>query len=293
MAVGFIKAQKKEETSLRMILHRHLSGYRDGRDIKNLHASEVTHSDPEFCPRLKALRIKLGQENPDEFLSTSLAVTFDIGRKLEDSIVGWFAEMGMAVGDWKCVTCGSEHIFQKRPHKCKTCGCAVFKYKEWRVESPVTGVTCGIDLLLDKGGKKLKAVELKSMDKEQFKALAMPLAEHRSRSRLYLQSIAESTDPRANRVDTSSMEILYVSKGGFGTACSEVETWSFKDASFSPFKPFVIERDDGAIEEYTEKGKAYQQFRETGKLPPRICPTTFHPQAKKCKHMIACFGGDY
>lgn len=293
MAVGFIKAQKKSEVSLRKLLHRHLSGYRDGRDIKNLHASEVTRTDPEFCPRRKALLIKLEQDNPDEFLSTSMAVTFDIGRALETSLTNWFAEMGMAVGDWKCVTCKSVHKFQKRPVKCKSCGCAVFKYEEWRVESPITGISCGIDLLLDKGGTKLAAVEIKTMDKEMFKALAMPLAEHRARSQLYLRTIEESNDPFSNRVDHSQMEVLYVSKGGFGTACPEVAEWDFKDAAFSPFKPYVIERNDKDIQEYVEKGIAFQEFRQTGKLPCRQCPTTFHPQAKKCKQMLVCFGGDY
>ncbi len=291
MTLHFIKKVKPEGKDLRQLLHGHLSGYIDGRPIKTLHASEVTKENPGFCARRKALMVHTGQENPDEFLSTSLSVTFNIGRRLEEDVQHWFADMGRAVGHWDCRFCHSKYKFQKRPAKCTSCGGTLFKYREVRAQSQYAYVSAGLDLLVDKSlpSGKLTYVEIKTIDKEEFKKLAMPLAEHRARTRLALRLIEESDDPFLQQVATDRAEVLYVSKGGFGCATPEVAQYPFPDAQFSPFKPYAVERDDASIEQYYAEAIKYAEYIASGAIPCRICATTFSPQAKGCKQMLACF----
>lgn len=293
MPLQFVHKTKTEGKDLRQMLHQYLSGYQDGRDIKTLHVSEVTKDSPIFCARRKAIMVHTGQSNPDEFLSTSLAVTFGMGRDLESNVQQWFGDMKRAVGHWKCLFCKTTHRYQKRPQVCSGCKGSLFKYVEVRAQSSIAFASAGLDLLLDKElpNGKLRYVEIKTIDKEEFKKLVMPLAEHRARTRLALRLIAESDDPFLQQVDTEQADILYVSKGGFGCACPEITGYPFPDAQFSPFKPFAVTRDDAATEQYYQRAVAYAEYLKTGKLPPRICNTTFDDNAKGCKQMIPCFQG--
>lgn len=291
----FLKAMKPDEADLRQMLHKHLSGYQEGRSIKTLHASEVTKSSPVFCPREKAIMNHLKLEDPPEFLPTCLEVTFEIGRLLEKRVQGWFGEMNRAVGDWKCLNCGSMRHFQKMPAECPECSCKKFEYKEWRVVSKETDISCGIDLLLDLDEPKLTAVEIKTIDKDQFKTLVMPLAEHRVRTSLYSRCIADSDDPCAKRVRTDKALVLYVSKGGYGCKIDDHQKWMFPDDGFSPFKSFDMVRDDSLTETFFESGRRWKAFKDGKGFPGRLgcCNTSFTDRAKKCKTLSACWAGEF
>lgn len=137
-----------------------------------------------------------------------------MGTDLQDAIVHHFADMGRAVGHWKCTACGKVHQFCKRPGKCENCGCKGFKPEEVRFQSAISGASCGVDMLVQLGGPKLFPVELKTMIKDQFAELVAPLQEHRLRTNLYLRLISESEQPWSNLVSTEEARVLYVCKGG-------------------------------------------------------------------------------
>lgn len=293
--VKFLKKAKElaPPKSLKFFLHRHLSDYDPARSLKVLHASELTKAEG-FCPRFYALADLTGYKGKDRWLTTSERMTFQIGRDQERNLVLWFAEMGKAVCHWKCVACGILHEFQLRPKGCSKCGCKALEPKEVRFQSAINGASCGVDMLLAIDGKnKLTPVEIKTMDKEQFKALKAPLAEHKWRTNFYLRIISESSHSWSNLVSSEAAQVLYVSKGGYGCADPEPAQWGLYD-KFSPFKEWTIKRDDAETDGLNARAKAVTDYRkQLVGVPCGICETAFTKRATGCPLKGACFSGDY
>lgn len=294
MTVQFLKKASalKPKYSVKYLLHQHLNSSSPGRTFKRMHASELTKAEG-MCPRLYALADAAHVKPKDEWLDASQAMTFQIGRDQERNIVHWFADMGKALCHWKCISCGTLHEYQMRPDHCKECGCKRFDHKEIRFESSINGASCGIDMVVGLGEPKYRAVELKTIDKEEFKALKAPLSEHKWRTELYLRLIAECEHPFASKVNTDVATILYVSKGGFGCADPQLKTWGLWDA-FSPFKEFEIKRNDVSVESLSKRAQVVKDFRD-GKvgMPVGLCPTAFCKRAGGCPAKVECFSGDY
>lgn len=292
--VKFLKkiASFAPEKSVKYLLHKHLTRYEPGRSLKRIHASELTKAK-EFCPRYYALSDLTGAKPQDQFLSTSQLMTFQIGRDQERNLVLWFAEMSKAFCHWKCVSCGTRHEYQLRPPKCSCCGTKVLEPEEMRFESAASSASCGVDMMLALGDPKMRIVEIKTMDKDQFKELKAPLAEHRWRTNLYLRIVEESEHPVSNLVQTDVATILYVSKGGFGVADPEVKKWGLPDG-FSPFKEYLIQRNDSDTDMIVRKAKAVKDYRaEKVGIPKGVCKTALSARAKECPLKGQCFSGDY
>lgn len=274
--------------------HKALAGYRPGRSHKTVHASDVTDPSYEFCPREYALRDLSGAVPESEFLSTSQQVVFAIGNSLQEWVTRDVLK-GVAVTDWKCLACGTMVVLTALPEKCVACGCRGFKPVEHRFVSKKSGISCGIDTLVRLDGPKLVAVECKTMGLEEFKKLAMPLAEHAQRTKLYMRIIDESDDPARERIDTSKAHVLYITKEGYGTQASNHQAWGFMDGKWSPFREYIVTRDDKAVEALVAKAATLNAWREsldtleTKPMPSRICPTPFCKRATSCKMVHACF----
>lgn len=294
MALTFLKKASafKPEASIKFLLHRHLSGFDPARPLSRVHASELTKEDG-LCPRLYALADVTKVKPKDQWLTTSEEVTYHMGRVLQDSVVNWFADMGKAICHWRCVGCNQLHEFQTRPLKCPTCGVKSFTPVEVRFESAVNGASCGVDMLLGLGEEKLRPVELKTMDKDVFKALLAPLAEHRLRTNLYLRLMEESASPWSNLVATDKATVLYISKGGYGCADPDMKKWGLTD-QFSPFKEFTITRNDKETDVLGARAKVVKDFRaaKVG-MPCGVCVTALSKRASKCQFKNACFSGDH
>ena len=292
--MNFLKkaSEFKPDQSIKYLLHRHLSGYDPARPLTRVHASELTKEEG-FCPRFYALADVTKEKGKDRWLTTSENVTFHMGRVLQDSVVNWFADMGKAICHWKCVACNHLHEFQTRPVKCDACGVKRFDPVEVRFQSAVTGASCGVDMLLGLGEAKLRPVELKTMDKDQFKTLLAPLAEHKLRTSLYLRLIEESEQPWSNMVSTEKATVFYISKGGYGCADPELKKWGLTE-QYSPFKEFTIGRDDKQTDDPSLRAKVVKDFRD-GKvgMPKGICPSAMSGRAKYCQFRTVCFSGDH
>ena len=208
-------------------------------------------------------------------------------------MVNWFADMGRAVGHWRCLGCAKLQEFQKRPDKCPQCGCRGWKPEEVRFLSAKSGISGGIDMLAEVGNPLLRVVEIKTMDKDLFKGLAAPLAEHRQRTALYLQLIAESESPWAKRIDKARADILYVSKGGYGVQDPELKSWGMAE-SFSPFKRYPVGAKDADNAEICRVARVVKQFRDGAVgMPAGICATALDKRAKSCPACKSCFSGDF
>lgn len=294
MPLKFTTSKKVSDPQrlVRYWLHKGSCGSDPPRPISTLHASDTTRSEAEFCPREYALMDQHNKERRAGFLSTALSTTFFMGRTLQDRVAHILSDQGVAICHWRCRNCGTIHEFCKRPVVCGTKGCKSKSFDpiEPRFKSQVSDISCGVDLLVNLKEAKLRLVEVKTMDKEQFKSLAAPLAEHRLRTNLYMRIVDECDLPIKKRVFVDEAIIIYVSKGGFGVKDEAVKTWKIGDHAFSPFKEYRVKRDDSQTEKITQKGVALKLWRKKGgDLPDRVCPTSFCGRAKKCPVTLECF----
>lgn len=271
------------------LLHGHLAGSRPGRSRKRVHASDLTRS-PEWCPREQALLDVLGGGPRDEWLGTCEVLSYDVSRAVQDLVTGYFADMGRAWGPWRCRHCRRvTHVGPPVSH-CPECDRGLLAYREPRFRSAVSGISCGIDLLVDVGEPLLRAVEVKALKLDDYKAVVAPLAEHRDRTNLYLRILSESDSPHAERVDHDVASVLYVAKAGWGQHDRTLRG----DKPFRPFKEFEVRRRDEDTQLYTDRARAYAiTFREEGTMPEGVCPTSFCERAKACRVSAPCFSGDH
>jgi hypothetical protein len=287
MAITFLKtvlASKKEEFTLSKYLKEHLEGYRPARSTLKIHASDITKEDPAFCPREIVLLRITNKKRKDQFLSQALSVAFEIGEAYHDLVRDKWLR-GIAVGNWTCPNCGNLKEFCKEPKQsCEKCSNNKWEYTEVRFNAPAFNVSGSIDLITDLSLQKHVITEIKSMDKDQFADLAAPLAEHRIRTSLYLKIIESSDTPYKDKIDMQHARILYVSKG-----------YGKKDdnGKFTPFKEFVITRNDEAIAPYVSKASAIKLFEDTGEMPAGVCKNAFDKRCKSCLVAPECFGSGY
>ncbi len=276
-------------------LHRHLARTDDYWRVDHLHASDVTKDD--FCPRYFALCDILGHIPKPRNSATCEQVVFAQGRMHATMLISWFAEAGLAWGNWGCLSCGNIVKHCRRPPKCpvQKCRGRLFRYIEMRITSKKTGIGCGIDLFVALPGYDLLiVVELKSYDKEKFLSLKMPLAEHRVRTSLYLKCLEECEEEFVQGVDVNEARILYVSKGGYGAKTTVPnKDWGLRDRAWSPFKEFTIKRDDTMTEDYVERAAPIHEFRTTGIMPCGVCPHAMATRAEGCELRPNCFSGKY
>lgn len=277
---------------VRYHLHRALARREAPRYAEGfIHASEVTREDPEFCPREWALYDLTGKRPRERDSTAANQVVYAVGHLYQDLVTGWLG--GMVVGDWTCCDCKSTHGFTKKPAFCQACRKVEvdFHYREVRFTSRISGASCGIDILVDlPGTTKLTVVEVKTEKQEEFKKLIMPRAEHRARTSFYLRIIEESGDIYKKVVDVRRARVLYVSKGGWGEKDPRILRWKIAgDGAWSPFKEFVVERDDAVVLPYHVQALRLHQYRQTGELPKGVCGTQFCQRAKGCPVVGPCF----
>lgn len=284
------KSRQRNEP-VKYLLHKHLAGFQLKRSHKVIHVSALT-KQPDFCPREYVLMDLIKPPTQREFVSTAERVTFDYGHAVQDLVVGWLAQQHRAVGHWRCVACSSLHEFRPRPQACLNCKVRVLEPEEVVFVSAVTGASCSVDCFVQIDHPKLRMVEIKSVKAEEWKPLAGPMAEHRVRASMYLRTIAESDMACRAQVDTERATILYVSKGGYMKDETPQE-WGLTDAPFSPFKEFVIDRDDSLTDRYADLALQVTQARNGGVMPAGICPTAVCKRAKQCSMVQVCFGGKY
>lgn len=254
-----------------------------------MHASEVTSEDPTFCEREWALYDKTGRRPREVSITAASEVTFSLGRMYQELFTGWLGDM--AVGHWECLGCKATYEFCKQP----TCCGVGFRYVEVRFISRESGTSCGVDVLVDLPTReKFLLTEVKSLKQDEFKKLVMPLAEHRARTSFYLRIVAESGDVYKKVVDSTEARIVYISKGGWGQKDLPIMKWKVPhDGPWSPFKEFVIGRDDDLTKPYHDRARRLHLFRQGGPMPEGICGTQFTKRAKGCPVVGSCFSGKF
>lgn len=275
---------------LRRRLHAALARAEDARRPEDfVHASAVTSTDVEFCPRQWALMRRDGLKERARSVSAAQQFVYEVGHAYQGVVTGLLADC--VLGTWECAACGWVDEVCRRPRERCKCGSSAWRHVETRFVSRSTGIGAGIDLLVDLGGPKLTIVEVKGEQKNEFQKLVMPRAEHRLRTSLYLRVAADSGDLLKRRVDTERALVLYVSKGGFGAQDEAVRSWkvTHDSGTWSPFKEFEVARDDALTQDAWDKGAALARWRKSGELPGRVCGSQVEPRAKACCAVWPCF----
>ncbi len=289
MAISFLK----KGISVKRMLHHKLAGEYKARGYDTMHASSLTSED--FCERKVWLLRTLGIQEPDEFIGTALRMTFDHGNEFNRMFTEeWMVDS--VVGHWRCDACGQMHGVMRKPRRCVSCNAhsRALRYQEVRFFDPDLDASCGVDALLYYSAPKLLPIELKTIDKDQWKDLVMPKAEHRQRTALYLHMIANSDSHHKDRVDTTKAVILYKSKA-FGVKDKEVANYPFRDAPFSPIKEFVVHAGETSIEEPIRRARVVKKCCEEGVAPygSKACSSALCPMAKACPVVKECHSGSF
>lgn len=288
----------KKSSMVKYLLHKKMAGWEPPRSLDILHASDLMKGQ-EFCPREYAFLSAGIVKRKAQFVGTSLRVTFDHGKDLEYRLRNdWLRDH--VVGEWQCRVCRHTHkTFGKYPKVNCKCGYDAWDYKEKRFKSITSGISGSIDFFIDMGETKPRLVEVKTMVKDDFSKLQGPLAEHKFRTALYLRLIAESEDPILNQINTSYASILYVSKA-FGIKDDTIKAAGLVDAGFSPFKEYIVDRDDSSSDSIVNKAKAYSMWKEetlngtkTKDYPCGICTNGLTARAQKCSAVSKCFSAEY
>jgi len=295
MALTIIKSLKAPLPSLKFELHKRIAGWEDPRPHFPLRASDLLSTKTEFCPREHAFMDMGIATKKGQFVGTCLRMTYNHGSFMEREIRDKHLR-DIVVGEWECSICKHVHpTFGKAPIvKCPKCGWGGhWVYREPRFEDDYTGVSGGIDMLLEIGQPKLLITEIKTIAPDDYKTLAAPLAEHRQRTSLYLKLAETSKWAASERVNTKSSKILYVTKS-FGFKDETLKAAGIKDAAFSPFKEFQIDRNDDMLKTPLARARVLKIWRDDKKgMPCGICANGLTKRAQGCSAVGACFSGKY
>ena len=287
--MNFLKrsVDKVGKLIIKDMLHARVGGSEPARGQHTIHASDLTketnHWGVGYCPREVRLRevVEDAPKRPPQFLPVATAVTFNEGRDKQKRLnEDWLIDV--MYGDWTCVACGEQRKECKVPkHLVSSTHRHVWQYDEWRVIDYISKTSGGIDAIVDVGKKKLLIIECKIMKADDFKALVAPLSEHRVRTRLYLRQIAGSRQKFAKKIETDYGIILYIMRGH---GCKQ------DDGKISPFKEFVVERDDSEVQHYLGMAHALTLSRQDDKIyPAGVCANQMDSRATKCPLAKTCF----
>jgi hypothetical protein len=261
------------------LLHREVGGFEPARSKKEIHASDLT-KEVEYCPRQIRLMEKLGKKEKDQWIPMTLRLTFDEGTMKQGLLNNKYLKNFM-VGEWRYTGTdahglnmgGWGHCDKSHPE---------FEYREPFFKDPISEAQGSVDALIRlPEQEKLRVTEVKIIATSMYPKLLAPLAEHKLRTQFYLSLIARSDHPHKDEIDFQKASVLYWLRGhGMKDEHGEI----------TPFKEFIVKRDDEAVEYLFSKALALTLSRGNDcALPSQICPHQMCSRAEKCPVSKECF----
>lgn len=279
--------------SLKMLIHKSSKKNRKARHHRKVHASDL---DParSWCPREVALLEVSGRTRPDEFLPTCRQVTFSMGYAASD-LLERFTPEEVVWGAWKCRACGEELPPQHKPTACPSCGAKkeALRYREVFMRDPDTGVVGSCDLWVGLDGRVLTAIECKSEGKDTFAARTAPDFDHVWRTRFYLWLASVTPWLQSKPLNLHDARIVYVCKSGFESD-PELKAAKIADQHASPFKEYVVERDDVQMTAQMERVREWTSFYAaitkgaSATWPEGVCSDLKCSRASRCTVRDLC-----
>lgn len=267
----------KKSVGIRGLLEKHVGGFEPARSKVKIHASDLT-KEVEYCPREVRLMELLGKKQKDQWIPFQLRVTFDEGNWKQWQLNNVYLRQFMA-GRWRDpvginITAG----WTVGPPDDNP----VWEYKEPFFKDPISEAQGSVDGLVKLPEEdRLRLMECKIASQSVYEKLLAPLAEHKLRTQFYLALIARSDHPHKHEIDTSKASVLYWLRG-YGKKCTIT-------GEITPFKEFVVKRNDDAVEYLFVKALELTLARGAGPLPDQICPHQMCPRAEKCPVSKECF----
>ncbi len=292
--VSFLKrsVDKVGKLIIKDLLHSKVGGSEPARGQQTIHASDLTKQNNQwgvgYCPREVRLREVMpdAPKRPPQFLPVATAVTFNEGRDKQKRLnEDWLVDI--MYGDWVCLSCTVRREFCLRPEEIddEYQHVHVWQYEEPRIIDYISKTSGGLDAIVDVGREKLHIIECKIMKADDFKSLVAPLSEHRVRTKLYLRQVAGSRQKFAKKIETDYAHILYIMRGH---GCKQ------EDGRISPFKEFIVERDDAEVQHYIGMAHALTLSRQDDKIfPAGVCNTQMDSRAVKCPLSKVCFSSKF
>lgn len=264
-------------------LHSAYKGENSGRkpgDV-SIHASSLV----SFCARKYAICIK--NDIPvykSDYIGKGLALTFELGHKIQSIVVNRFKKTGNLIGTWQCLSCKKKY-FGLKEKICPNCNKGThILYTDTTLVLEDYGVPIvgNIDIMLLRTAKEILAVEAKSINKAGFDAMAIaPLRDHYKQVNIYLWLLRRGAKIRHSngfdfskiKVNTKVGTVLYVSKAH----------------NISPFKSCKVTEDREYIASIESKMEEIKYFHETGKMLKPICDSKGCMMARDCHVRDKCF----
>jgi hypothetical protein len=278
-----LQAKAPAEVRVSELLLQALPIVEPARPFSFLHASALTNSK-SFCPREVVLSKKLGRKGYPQTIGAAMRITYDEGRDKQRRFNNfWFRDR--MVGYWGCDGCGAKSEWGKAPKYNSGCKQCRWEYREVVFFHP-SGTQGSLDAILDVARLKLHLVEVKIIAPDEWDKLKAPLAEHRVRSQVYLQLIAESSFPYRDQINTDLIHVLYFLRG-HGRKDDQ--------GRIHPIKEFIVQRDDASVARYFAMATAVTVAKglDWEVSPEGICDSLFDKRAYSCGVCKECFSGQY
>lgn len=282
---GFLKRVSDGPVYIKDLLHAKVGGMEEARQHTTIHASMLT-SDVEFCPRRVMIAEREGIKRKARLVDTPLRMTFDQGWHMQYLINNNYLR-DIMYGNWKCKCDTLYGYLGSDLTYCSACKTKAkdYVYEEIVLRDDKNGFTGSVDgFVLMRG--RLHLLEVKIMDKDLFKALKLPMAEHKARTQLYLQMVKEDPTVPSEGIpfNLEDARLLYIMRG-FGMKDDK--------GRISPFKEFIIKASPSNAKIYQDKALSVHNAREYGTMPDRICPNAMCTRAELCSLSKRCFSGAY
>jgi len=232
------------------------------------------------CEREQCISYQHGLPLSEE-VQGAMKVVWALGRAAEkhvkDGIISSRGGMGV-YGVWQC-KCGASKVREKNQpdesQRCTRCGGSLNRYAEPLLVDHDHGVIGSPDMTLVEIGWHL-AIEIKSMNKEQFDDLKEPLADHILQVMMYRELYR-----RMGFTVFDYAKIIYVRKDFM---------WKRKNNSL--YKEYDVQAEDwqGQVSALFNRAEVITRNNRTGTLPRReLCSTVDCKKAKSCRRANLCF----
>lgn len=248
-----------------------------------LHGSSL----PGICSRKEALS-RLANDLRTVTPNPADRIVWALGRAAETHVRTQFVESQRRhdiIGTWSCLCGELKHSGRyNRALRCPRCSTLADNYNELTLWDHNAKIVGNPDLLyIRPDDQSIRVVEIKSINKKEFDALAAPKIDHVIQASIY-QRLLEMNDDDA---DTSAVTIFYVCK----------------DYAFKPYKEFHVVTtpqirlmlDDMWANAYDiATWKAQRASGVMTPLPERqaLCSSSQATKAKNCERCAACFARD-
>jgi hypothetical protein len=269
-------ARSKKLGGVKGLLHREVGGFEPARSKAEIHASDLTN-DVEYCPRQIRLMEKLGKKHRDPWVPMTMRLTWDEGVRKQAALNNLYLAKFMA-GHWDTPSKQFLGPWSVGPPDNEQ----DWRYVEPFFKDPISEAQGSVDALIRlPEQEKLRVAEVKIIATSMYPKLLAPLAEHKLRTQFYLSLIARSEHPHKDEIDFQKASVLYWLRGhGMKDEHGEI----------TPFKEFIVKRDDDAVEYLFSKALALTLSRGNDcAMPSQICPHQMCSRAEKCPVAKECF----